>query len=225
MKRTILYAALTACILVISFPATAQRSLGSDRVGQQQPVAEEPVSGGGPTPDPPMDSQPGPPPSRIHNRVVDLLDDEIVLTNQPGANQWVSESFDTAQFDTIALRFSAEFELGTISCWTEWKYSSEDEFQVGQPSVTKSRGRQLGIFDPPTRQVYVGRPDGIGDVYPGLLFNPVTDLTDVRGLQARILCWVPEAFVPDGIGDDPNLPGAEPASFTLSDVKVLLRRQ
>lgn len=135
----------------------------------------------------------GPP---IHNKVVDLLDEEMFL-NSDDAASWISEPFRTARFNRAILKTATEVDGGFLRCYTEWKFTPDDEFQA------------LG---PP--------PSVIGDdVTPRVVPSTGPDAYLVYGLIARVRCDLlpPPDF---GVGDPPP-----PATGSLTDVKVLLRRE
>lgn len=174
---------------------------------------------------------------RIDNRVFDLLDDEVVLDTQTEVAVWESMPFDTSQFNRIGLQFSADVEQAPVTCRVCWRYSLEDEFTEGIPAVTRGNPvvpPDFGWIGPddtqPSRPRTTERPDGTTDLYledPRLGLSPSVDFTEVRGLWGQVRCSLPMIeIVP--IGDDQSisdLPELIPLAATLTDVKVLLRRE
>jgi hypothetical protein len=136
----------------------------------------------------------GPPPARILNQVIDLLDNDVVLQMEAGERTWESAIFDTSQYNDILLRASTEVERGVIVCNLAWRFSRDQEFLVPGYEINR-----------------IPSPGDDGT------FVPLTPPTGpVQGLQARVIC---EINPPPG-GD----PGPEPVVGTVSDVQVLLRR-
>jgi len=132
----------------------------------------------------------------IRNRVLDLLDREIVLDAASGRTSWRSEPFDTAAFNRVGIRVTAREGNAPLTCSLWWQFARDDAFLPGPPTVA---------------------PRWIGDdrrLVPVL--NPIA-FSDMFGLRARAVCeLVP---VPDPGGSDPP----PPPSATLTDLKVLLR--
>jgi hypothetical protein len=176
---------------------------------------------------PPDPSGNGPVHLRIENQVVDLLNEEIVLDSIDGPTVWESESFDTSDYNRIGLRFSTEMEEGFVTCRVCWKFSDDDDFRDGTPAVTLREGNlpyspwnPFEIGDDPSLRVRVNP-----------YFDPATDFSEVRGLQAKVKCSLSIIVIDFGdVGEDPGgdePPEPEPLDITasLTDVKVLLRRE
>jgi hypothetical protein len=150
---------------------------------------------------------------KITNEVVDLLDSEVSLDTETSRTVWESEPFRTAQANRIGIRADLDMESGSIQCSTWWQFTADDEFQPGLPTM-------------PPPLIFIGDDLGtIGDEgeivgerpRPGLVLGPPTHFSDVYGLRAKIVCHVNPG--PD-FGQGPA-----PARGTISDVKVLLRRE
>jgi len=135
----------------------------------------------------------GPP---IHNKVLDLLDEELFLDSGETAS-WTSAPFSTARFNRAILKTASEVENGFLRCFTEWQFTPDDEFQaLGPPASVIGDDVSLRIVPATGADAYL-----------------------VYGLRARVRCDLLPA--PDfGIGDSPP-----PATGSLTDVKVLLRRE
>jgi hypothetical protein len=104
---------------------------------------------------------PGPPPGRVVNHVVDLLDSEINLDTGTGEILWTSEAFDASQFISIVLRATGESRAGLIVCSTFWLLDPQDDGSQGLPvAVMNARGDLFG-----------------------------TPYAEVAGLLAKIACW------------------------------------
>ncbi len=140
-------------------------------------------------------ARPGGPP--VHNRVLDLLDAEVLL-NSDEAPSWFSEPFGTARcFTRVIVKTASEIDEGFLRCYTEWQFTDDDEFQP---------------FDSTTG--IIG-----DDVNPRIVPSGGNDASDVYGLRGRVRCDLLGA--PDLGGGDPP----PPATGSLTDVKVLLRRE
>jgi hypothetical protein len=133
----------------------------------------------------------------IRNRVLDLLDETIVL-NTTGVAVWESTPFDTSQFEWAGLHVSAASLDGNVRCETAWRYGADDEAVLGSPA-TSSRTE-------------INRAGG--SLLPGPIVVPIAA---TAGLEARIVCRI-EIVGVDSRGDPPQATG------TISDVKVLLRK-
>ena len=72
----------------------------------------------------------GPPPGRILNQVIDLLDTEVVFQSATEAATWESPIFDTSQYNDLVLRVSVEAESGSVGCNVVWRFSEDQEFLV-----------------------------------------------------------------------------------------------
>jgi len=147
-------------------------------------------------------------PRRIVNQVLDLLDRPVALDSETENDFWESEPFPTSQYNRIGIRADTEVESGSISCSTWWQFTRQDEFRPGLPT-TAATVPFIGE-DP--------RPRGeVPDLRPDLFLGAPSNFSDVFGLRAKIVC----ALAPGDFGQFPPAPSAG----TLSDVKVLLRRE
>ena len=216
-------------LFLFAVPATPSAATGD---GDKQLDDEPGISGrtwsarGGIGPEGPVLADRGIrlPSTRIVNRVIDLLDEEVELSSEAGSNTWESKIIYTSQFNRIGLRFSSAAEAAWISCRVAWRFSNGEEFQGSIPMITAAP------LNPPQEL-----PDGIADPslrqsYP--FYSPQLDYTEVRGLQARVQCWLAQVRVGDfgRLGDDPPLTDPDPTdpipvTGSLTDVKVLLRRE
>lgn len=143
----------------------------------------------------------------IVNRVLDLLNAQVTLRTEEGADTWQSVPFDTSQFTRAGVRLTAvTTQTGVgIGCTLAWQFSPDDAFQEGLP----------GSY---SRVIY----GDLGDdrtVLPLLLYP--SGISEIQGTRARVVCRI----VSIGFGQ-PGDPPSEPPVYegTLSDVKVLLRR-
>jgi len=136
----------------------------------------------------------GPP---IHNKVLDLLDEELFLDSDGDTQSWISSPFKTSQFNRVILKVASEVEDGFLRCYLEWQFTRDDEFEAFGTTTSV-------IGD---------------DINPRPIFSSGTDPHLVYGLRARVRCDLVPG--PDfGIGDPPP-----PATGSLTDVKVLLRKE
>jgi len=131
----------------------------------------------------------------IHNKVVDLLDEALFLDSDTPS--WTSSPFVTGQFNRAILKTASEVENGFLRCYIQWQFSTDDAFQTFGPRATV-------IGD---------------DINPRIVDPSGADAHLVYGLRARVRCDLNPG--PDfGISDPPP-----PATGSLTDVKVLLRRE
>ena len=175
MNAKIALTAVVLCLLAVLVPGLAE--LGAD---------------------PGQHGVPGPSPGPVVNKVIDLLDSDVILDTESGENLWESDVFDTSQFTRLVLQMSGEVTEGGLSCSTSWQFLPEDVFLSGTPFafIGSTSGRVLG---------------------PSQIDSP-----EVRGLQARVTCNAVESIA--RLCDDRPAPCVLKGSGTLADVKVLLRR-
>lgn len=152
-------------------------------------------------------------PGKIANQVIDLLDSGVSLDTEASRTLWESEPFRTSQANRIGIRVDVEMESGSIQCWTGWQFTADDEFLPGFPTTWAPLpyiGDDIGT---------IGDDAGIRGERPDarLFYGSPGHFTEVYGLRAKIVCQANPG--PDFGG------GAAPGRGTISDVKVLLRRE
>ena len=135
---------------------------------------------------------------KIRNRVLDLLDDEIVLDSATEHTTWQSQPFDTSQYTRVGIRVATEDDSDPVVCSLWWQFTRDDAFLPGPPSAA-----QRFIGDDSRLNPVVLAPIGFSEIF---------------GLRARAVCQLFPS--PDFGRLDPPPP---PASAIVSDVKVLLR--
>lgn len=150
---------------------------------------------------------PGAAAGAIHNRVLDLLADEVVLDIGDTDAAWESEPFATDRFNRIGLRAAVAEDSLPVRCQVCWKFADDDACLDGMPLVHAPVLPTPGDDLPRPQPTPPARLEALG-------FSPV------YGLSARVRCRIPDVVF---IGDDPDAPDATTA--TLTDVKVLLRRE
>jgi len=134
----------------------------------------------------------GPP---IHNRIHDLLDEELFLSSDETAS-WTSAPFHTSRFNRVILKTASEVESGFLSCYLEWQFAEDDEFEA-----FAATGTVIG-----------------DDVNPRILVPAGSNPSLVYGMRARVRCDLRGSDF--GSSEPPP-----PATGSLTDVKVLLRRE
>lgn len=132
----------------------------------------------------------------ICNRVIDLLDREIMLDAAADRTAWRSEPFDTAQFNRVGIRFTTQEGSDPVICSLWWQFARDEEFLPGPPSTVQ------GFIGDDSRLVPQIRPIGFGEVF---------------GLRARAVCQLLS------LADFGGEPPPPPPAAVVSDVKVLLR--
>jgi hypothetical protein len=184
----------------------------------------------------------------VVNRVIDLLNEDVALAATGGQAPWVSSPFDTSQFYTIGIRFSAETPNSRVTCRVSWRFAPDDAFLPGGPAMTL--GSPVVSLDylpgsgdygawgnqqrttPPSLPGEMELPGHGRSSYPphaSWVLVPgerPTSFADVHGTSARVECSVSPLVEYVQLGDDATLPtpDAIPPTATLTDVKVLLRR-
>jgi len=136
-------------------------------------------------------------PPRIRNRVLDLLDDEIVLDSTTEHTTWQSQPFDTSQFTRVGIRVATQEDSDPVVCSLWWQFTDDDTFLPGPPSAAQRLIGDDSRLDP-----VVLAPIGFSQIF---------------GLRARAVCQL--VLLPDFGRPEPP----PPASAVVSDVKVLLR--
>jgi hypothetical protein len=136
-------------------------------------------------------------PPRIRNRVLDLLDDEIVLDSASEHTTWQSQPFDTSQYTRVGVRVATQEDSDPVVCSLWWQFTEDDTFLPGPPSAAPR------LIGDDRRLELVG-------------LAPI-NFSAVFGLRARAVCQL--FLLPDFGGPEPP----PPASAVVSDVKVLLR--
>jgi hypothetical protein len=146
----------------------------------------------------------GPKPTRIENRVIDLLDERVTLMNSVDEYVgWTSEPFDTSQYTWVGLRMTGDVAMATSTLWCQvsWRYTPEDDFLPGGPHATDG----FQVIGDDTGTVVIDPPPS------GIVLPSPAPFTYVGGLQGRVSCGA-------------NRPRNGAGSGTLTDVKILLRR-
>ena len=136
----------------------------------------------------------GGPPASIVNRALDLLAQPVFLEQDTDHATWQSREFDTSQFDTVALKHSAEMISGSMRCAIAWKLGSDDTFVDPLPGDSGLASGANASFATP----------------------------QVLGTSGKVFC---RPFQPCPLGCDRPGFDAPSAAGTLTDVKILLRRQ
>ena len=137
-------------------------------------------------------------PATIRNRVLDLLDEEIVLDSDTEHTTWQSQPFDTSQYTRVGIRVTTQEGSDAVVCSLWWQFTRDDAFLPGPPSAAQP------LIGDDSRLNPVGlAPIGFSEIF---------------GLRARAVC---QLFLSPDFGrlDPPP----QPASAIVSDVKVLLR--
>jgi hypothetical protein len=134
---------------------------------------------------------------KIRNRVLDLLDDEIVLDSATEHTTWQSQPFDTSQYTRAGIRFATQEGSDSVVCSLWWQFTRDDEFLPGPPSAA-----QRLIGDDSRLEPVSLAPIGFSEIF---------------GLRARAVC---QLFPLPDFGQTEPPPSA---SAVISDVKVLLR--
>jgi hypothetical protein len=149
---------------------------------------------------PAADTAPNGRPFKIRNRVIDLLDGEVVLDSASENTTWQSQPFNTAQFTRVGIRVTTQEDSDAVICSLWWQFTPDDEFLPGPPSAA-----QQFIGDDSRLEPLALAPIGFSEIF---------------GLRARAVC---QLFpFPDFGRTDPPPP---PTSAVVTDVKVLLRRE
>jgi hypothetical protein len=149
---------------------------------------------------PAADTAPNGRPFEIRNKVIDLLDGEVVLDAATEQATWQSRPFDTAQFNRVGIRVVTQEDSDPVLCSLWWQFTPDDEFLPGPPSAA-----QRFIGDDSRLEPISVAPIGFSEIF---------------GLRARAVCQLYP--YPDFGRTDPPPP---PASAVVTDVKVLLRRE
>ena len=137
-------------------------------------------------------------PPKIRNRVLDLLDSEVVLDSATEYSTWQSQPFDTSQYNRVGIRVATQEDSDPVVCSLWWQFTRDDAFLPGPPSAA-----QRLVGDDSRLEPVVLAPIGFSEIY---------------GLRARAVCQL--ILSPDFGRLDPP---PSPTSAVVSDVKVLLR--
>lgn len=173
---------LTIATHTLAAQTTPERAVGSVRPGHGATAAA---------------AAHGPRPARIVNRVIDLVEDAIVLDSAAGDTTWMSRPFDTSQFTRAGIRLVTTEESDAVVCSLWWQFAPDDTFLPGPPSA----GPTL-IGDDVRPQ-----PTGLAPI----------GFSSIFGLRARAVCRL--LVLLDFGGTEPP----PPPTAVISDVKVLLR--
>jgi len=76
-------------------------------------------------------------PPRVRNRVLDLLDGEIVLDSATEHTIWQSQPFDTSQYTRVGIRVATQEDSDPVVCSLWWQFTRDDAFLPGPPSAAQ----------------------------------------------------------------------------------------